>query len=171
MYFHFSKHKTKGHLRIRWIKKPETTLTSRRASLPLWVWVCSFAQGEEFKLHHYYVIVYLMIFPNNNHHTEFKTPKHFFFFSFQLARQILCNYVTISKTMKPNFREARLWLHNFAKLSLFADFNISLHSFRLICVRRPLTSFYSSLTWNWTAQTPQQNSASSPIFTPLFASH
>lgn len=87
--------------------------------------MCSFTQGEEFKLHHYYVIVYLTTCPNNNQHTEFKTPKLFFF-----SCQELTFYVTMlpfQRQTKPNFREARLRLHNrtlsFCRFQHFPSFS------------------------------------------------
>lgn len=96
--------------------------------------------------------MYLTSFPNNNHHTEFKTPKQLFFCSCQEVHF----YVTVlpfQRRMKPNFREARLRLHNFAKLSLFfADFDIFLHSVGLKCGRHPLPFFYSSLASNTTTE-------------------
>jgi len=104
-FFHFSKHTTKGHLRIRWIRKPETRSTSRRAS-PQWLWVCS---GRRIQTSPLLCHCLFSDFSKEQlpHRIQNTKTLSFSFFSQKVTFYVAM--LLFQTQMKPNFREAKLW--------------------------------------------------------------
>lgn len=75
--------------------------------------------------------------------------------------EILCNCYHFKG--KRNQTLGKLGFDCITEVSLFAYFDIFLHSVGLKCDRRLLAFFYSPLASNWIAQTPHQNSESSHL--------